>query len=79
MVVQWTEFDALAYDVASKTYPEANPKDFEKTFEGTVIDKYHTFWGTPKFVVALADGEITTVTMDKCKIVTMKGNKDHEV
>lgn len=80
MIVQWTEFDALGFSVAKENYPDnADPKDFDTLFEGKVLDKYHTFWGTPKFVVALADGEIRTVPMEKCRIVTMKGNKDHEV
>lgn len=70
MRVQWTEFNAPAYRYALDHYPEqANPKDFEKNLEGNVIDQFQTFWGTPKFVVALNDGSITTVKMTDCKIV----------
>lgn len=69
MIVQWTEYDAFGYHIASETYPEANPKDFEREFRGKVLDKYQTFWGTPKFVVALQNGEIKTVRMSACKIV----------
>lgn len=67
--VQWTEFNQIAYRLALETYPEANPKDFEHTYEGNVIDKYHTFWGTPKFVVVKPNGEITTVTMTDCRVL----------
>lgn len=59
----------MAYRLALETYPEANPKDFEHTYEGDVIDKYHTFWGIPKFVVAKPNGEITTVTMTDCRVL----------
>ena len=47
----------------------ANPKEFEKVFTGVVIEKYVTFWGTPKFVVALPTGEIRSVPMTDCRIV----------
>lgn len=72
MKVQWTEFNQLGYQFASEAYPEANPKDFECTFEGDVIDKYHTFWGTPKFVVVKPSGEITTVAMTKCRVLEIE-------
>lgn len=70
MRVTWTEFNDAAYRYALDNYPEqANPKDFEREFTGDVIDQFQTFWGTPKFVVALKDGSITTVRMTDCKIV----------
>jgi hypothetical protein len=69
MRVKWTEFNQEGYRIARESYPEANPRDFEHAYEGEVVDKYHTFWGTPKFVVALPDGSITTVTMRDCRIV----------
>ena len=70
MRVRWTEFNQEGYRIACETYPaDADPRDFEHTFEGEVVDKYHTFWGTPKFVVALPDGSIKNVTMMDCKIV----------
>lgn len=71
MIVKWTEFDSLGYQYACDHYPEANPnpKDYEKEFQGEVLDKYKPILGAPKFVVALPDGDIVTVRMDRCKIV----------
>ena len=70
MRVRWIEFNQEGYRIACETYPaDADSRDFEPAFEGEVVDKYHTFWGTPKFVVALPDGSITNVTMMDCKIV----------
>ena len=70
MRVKWIEFNEAGYKAASDMYPSSvNPKDFETTFEGDVIDKYHTFWGTPKFVVALPDGRITSVNMTECRVI----------
>lgn len=69
MKVQWTVFDHEGYRIAHETYSEADPKDFEHTYEGEVIDKYQTFWAKPKFIVALPDGCITTVPMTDCIIV----------
>ena len=39
--VQWTEFNQMAYKLALETYPEANPKDFEHTYEGEVNNRYN--------------------------------------
>ena len=69
MRVQWIVFNQAGFDAAAKFYPEADPKDFEVIFEGNVIDKYQTFWGTPKFIVELPDGVLTSVSMCKCKVV----------
>lgn len=75
MKVRWTEFDSIGYNVARETIgDEVNTKDFEKEYTGDVIDKYHTFWGIPKFVVAMQDGRIKTVRMDVC--VMVNGDKD---
>lgn len=77
MRVKWTEFNQEGYRTAFEMYPETDPKIFEHTYEGEVVDKYHTFWGTPKFVVALPDGSITTVTMMDCRVVEeAKDGKD---
>lgn len=52
--ISWVEFDSYGYQEACKFNPTGtNPKDFEHVFKGTVIDSYHTFWGTPRFVVIL--------------------------
>lgn len=68
--VTWNEFDRYGYDSANELYHgSANPKEFEKVFTGVVIEKYVTFWGTPKFVVALPTGEIRSVPMTDCRIV----------
>ncbi len=69
MKVQWTVFDHQGYRIAYETYSEADVKDYEQIYEGEVLDRYQTFWGTPKFVVALPDGSITTVAMTDCRIV----------
>lgn len=71
MIVEWMEFDLLGYHYACVHYPEANPnpKDYEKEFHGEVLDKYKPLLRVPQFVVALPDGDIVTVRMDRCKIV----------
>lgn len=69
MRVKWVVFDHEGYRIAHETYPEANVKDFEHTYEGEVLGKYQTFWGKPKFIVALPDGCISTVSMVDCQIV----------
>ena len=70
MKVQWTEFNSLAYSEAQKNcIGYISPRDYETTYTGTVIDTYHTFFGTPKFVVSLENGDITSVSMLKCKII----------
>lgn len=57
MVVKWTEFDSLGFQYASEHYPEdAKVQDFEKEYQGEVLDKYKPILGAPKFVVALPDG-----------------------
>jgi hypothetical protein len=73
MKVTWTEFNQVGYQAASETYPGiADPKDFEHTFTGEVIDSYHTFWGTPRFVVLLDDGNIVCKNMNGCKVIKSK-------
>ena len=69
MTVTWTEFNGMAFEEAQRTDAMANPKDYETQFTGEVIDKYHTFWGTPKFIVALENGSLVSVPMTKCRIV----------
>ena len=70
MKVQCTEFNSLAYNAAKESCGDfVNPRDYETTYTDTVIDKYHTFFGTPKFIVSLENGDITSVSMLKCKIV----------
>lgn len=67
--ISWVEFDSYGYQEACKFNPAAtNPKDFEHVFEGTVIDSYHSFLGTPRFVVILKDGNIVTRKMEGCKV-----------
>lgn len=70
MKVKWTEVIPTEFNSAFADIPEEiRPKTIDVEYEGEVIDKYHTFWGTPKFVVALFDGSITSVSMLKCTIV----------
>lgn len=37
--------------------------------EGDVVFRYRSFWGTPKFIVAIDDGSLKSVAMEKCHIV----------
>lgn len=68
--VKWTEFNSLGYQMATENQTAVNPKDFEKTYEGEVIDTYKPMFGSPRFVVALPDGEIREVKMTNCRIVS---------
>ena len=70
LYISWIEFDSYGYQEACKFNPAAtNPKDFEHTHKGVVIDSYHSFWGIPRFVVKLEDGNIITRKMEGCKII----------
>jgi len=73
--VKWTEFNQGAYMLAQETDPTANPKDYEKTYEGEVIETYKPIIGSPRFVVALPDGEIREVKMTACKATEFDGRK----
>ena len=73
--VKWTEFNQGAYMLAHETYPEADPKDYEKTYEGEVIETYKPIIGSPRFVVALPDGEIREVKMTACKATEFDGKR----
>ncbi len=66
--VKWTEFNSAGYQVAVEKYSGVRKEDFEKTYEGEVIDTFHPLIGTPRFVVALPDGEIKGVNMTACTI-----------
>lgn len=66
----------MSYQLDLATVPEQDrPKCFDIEYEGEVIDKYHSFLGIPKFVVALEDGSITTVSMTRCHIVKQEENE----
>ena len=73
--VKWTEFNQGAYMLAHDTNPGTDPKDFEKTYEGEVIETYKPIIGSPRFVVALPDGEIREVKMTSCKATEFDGRK----
>ena len=73
--VKWTEFNQGAYMLAQETDPAANPKDYEKTYEGDVIETYKPIIGSPRFVVALPDGEIREVKMTACRATDFDGRK----
>lgn len=66
--VKWVEFNQADYMMASENDPATNPKDFEKTYEGEVIETYKPLFGSPRFVVALPDGEIREVKMTACRV-----------
>lgn len=73
--VKWVEFNTAAYQLASDGGTYANPKDYEKTYEGVVIETYKPIFGSPRFVVALPDGEIREVKMSACKVTEFEGAK----
>ena len=73
--VKWTEFNALGYQVAKENYPEARREHFETTYEGVVIHTYSPLIGSPRFVVALPDGEIREVKMTACRVIEFEGKK----
>lgn len=73
--VKWTEFNTMGYQLASENNTGVNAKDFEKTYEGEVIETYKPIIGSPRFVVALPDGEIREVKMTACKVTEFDGRK----
>lgn len=73
--VKWTEFNQGAYMLAHETNPAADPKDFEHDYEGEVIETYKPIIGSPRFVVALPDGEIREVKMTACKATEFDGKR----
>ena len=52
-----------------------DPSRFEHTYEGEVIETYKPIIGSPRFVVALPDGEIREVKMTACKATEFDGRK----
>jgi len=73
--VKWTEFNNAAYMVASENDKSVDPRDYEKTYEGEVIETYKPMYGSPRFVVALPNGEIREVKMTACKATEFDGKR----
>lgn len=73
--VKWTEFNALGFQMAKEQYLDAKHEDFEKTYEGEIISTYSPLIGSPRFVVALPDGEIREVKMTTCRVTEFEGKK----
>lgn len=73
--VKWVEFNAAAYQMVRESDPMADPKDYEKTYEGSVIETYKPIIGSPRFVVAMPDGEIREVKMTQCRVTEFEGAK----
>lgn len=74
--VRWTEFNSAGYQLATENGAVGvDPKDFERTYEGEVIETYKPMIGSPRFVVAMPDGEIREVKMIACRVVEYKGSK----
>ena len=73
--VKWTEFNQQAFTLVRENFPDADPKKYEKTYEGEVIETYKPFIGSPRFVVALPDGEIREVKMTACRVTEFDGRK----
>lgn len=73
--VKWTEFNNAAYMVASENDKTVDPRDYEKTYEGEVIDTYKPIFGSPRFVVVLPDGKIREVKMTECRATQFDGKK----
>lgn len=73
--VKWTEFNQGAYSLAHETDPTVDPSQFEKTYEGDVIETYKPIIGSPRFVVALPDGEIREVKMTACRATEFESKR----
>ena len=73
--VKWTEFNQGAYSLAHDNDPAVDPSSFEKTYDGEVIETYKPMFGSPRFVVALPDGEIREVKMTACKATEFDGKR----
>jgi len=61
--------------VASENDKSVDPRDYEKTYEGEVIETYKPMYGSPRFVVALPNGEIREVKMTACKATEFDGKR----
>lgn len=73
--VKWTEFNQGAYSLAHEADPTVDPSKFEHTYEGEVIETYKPMFGSPRFVVAMPDGEIREVKMTACKATELDGKR----
>ena len=73
--VKWTEFNQGAYSLAHETDRTVDPSQFEKTYEGEVIETYKPMFGSPRFVVALPDGEIREVKMTACRATEFESKR----
>ncbi len=73
--VKWTEFNQGSFMLAHENDPAIDPKKFEKEYEGFVIETYKPMFGSPRFVVAMPDGEIREVKMTACTVTEFDGRK----
>ena len=71
--VKWTEFNQGGYMLAHESDPMADPQVYEKTYEGVVIETFKPIIGSPRFVVAMPDGEIREVKMTACRVTEFEG------
>lgn len=81
MRVEWSEWIDIPSSTGGMTDVGQIPQvgnSMEFQYEGEVIFRYRNFWGTPKFAVALDDGTIKCVSMDKCRIKKPSQEKEAE-
>ena len=70
MRVKWIENYYLPRNYGECMDNIFNRYDYDtKEYEGEVIHRYTTFFGVPKFIVALDDGCIVKVRMDMCHTI----------
>lgn len=83
MRVEWSEFIDIPSATSGGMITDVNQKPIvdntmEFQYEGEVVFRYRSFWGVPKFVVALDDGTLKSVSMEKCRIKKEENNNEQQ-